>query len=228
MDMVRGYGRGRDLPESAEPLQEGRDGYAAYNDLERAGPESRVVLAHCWAHVRRKYIEAADAYPELSAWAVEAIGELFEVEGQIKKHKQADPEGWEEACRRMRRERSKPACDRLLEWALEHRGRVLPKSKMGRAIGYTLNLWPGLTRFLEDPRVPLDNNAAERALRGVVVGRKNHYGSRSRRGADVAALYYTLFETAKLSGVDPRAYVREAAMRAIREPGTATLPKDLT
>jgi transposase len=61
----------------------------------------------------------------------------------------------------------------LMMWALEHRGRVLPKSKMGKAIDYMLKLWVGLTRFLEDPRIPLDNNAAERALRGVVVGRKN-------------------------------------------------------
>ncbi|MCP4898233.1 MAG: IS66 family transposase [bacterium] len=75
---------------------------------------------------------------------------------------------------------------------------------------------------------PLDNNAAERALRGVVVGRKNHYGSKSKRGTEVAALFYTLFETAKLSGVDPRAYVTLAAKRAIAEHGTVTLPSDLT
>jgi transposase len=67
--------------------------------------------------------------------------------------------------------------------------------------------WTGLTRFLVDPRVPLDNNAAERGLRGPVVGRKNHYGSRSLRGTQVAALFYTLCETAKLAGVDPHAYV---------------------
>ena len=98
---------------------------------------------------------------------------------------------------------------------------------MGKAIKYMLNLWEGLTRFLEDPRVPLDNNGAERALRGVVVGRKNHYGSRSRRGTEVAALFYTLFETAKLSGIDPHAHVLEAAKRAIRKPGTVALRQDL-
>jgi len=85
-----------------------------------------------------------------------------------------------------------------------------------------------LTRFLEDPRIPLDNNAAERALRGVVVGRKNHYGSKSKRGTEVAAILYTLFETAKLSGVDPRTYVTLAAKRAIANPGDVTLPSDLT
>jgi REP element-mobilizing transposase RayT len=77
-------------------------------------------------------------------------------------------------------------------------------------------------------RIPLDNNAAERALRGVVVGRGNHYGSKSKRGTEVAALFYALFETAKLSGVDPRAYVTLAAKRAIAEHGAVTLPSDLT
>jgi hypothetical protein len=105
-------------------------------------------------------------------------------------------------------------------WALEHRGRVLPKSKMGKAIDYILKLWVGLTRFLDDPRIPLDNNAAERALHGVVVGRKNHYGSRSKRGTEVAALFYTLFETAKLSQIDPRSYVTRA-----RHPGDPGSPR---
>ena len=99
---------------------------------------------------------------------------------------------------------------------------------MGKAIAYMLKLWEGLTRFLDDPGVPLDNNGAERALRGVVIGRKNHYGSRSKTGTEVAALFYTLFESAKLRGVDPHAFVLEAAKRAIREPGTVTQPSDLT
>jgi transposase len=91
-----------------------------------------------------------------------------------------------------------------------------------------LSLRPGLTRLLVDPRIPLDNNAAERALRGVVVGRKNHYGSHSKRGAEVAAIPYTLFETAKLAGVDPHRYVLEATRHAIASPGAATLPQDLS
>ena len=130
--------------------------------------------------------------------------------------------------RRIRQESSKPIANDLLTSALEHRGAVLPRSKMGKAIAYMLELWEGLTRFLDDPRIPIDNNAAERALRGVVVGRKNHYGSRSKRGTEVAAIFYTLFETAKLSQVDPRAYVTRAARRAIACPGAVTLPCDLT
>jgi transposase len=84
-----------------------------------------------------------------------------------------------------------------------------------------------LTRFLDDPRVPLDNNPVERALRGVVVVRKNHYGSRSRRGTEVAALLYSLCETAKLLGVEPRTYLLRATYAAIDQPGTVTLPHSL-
>ena len=79
--------------------------------------------------------------------------------------------------------------DRIWQWATVQVG--LPRSEFGKAVRYMLKRWEGLTRFVEDPRVPLDNNAAERALRGPVVGRKNHYGSRSLRGMQVAALFYT-------------------------------------
>ncbi len=79
-----------------------------------------------------------------------------------------------------------------------------------------LGMWKGLVRFLDDPRIPLDNNGTERGLRGVVVGRKNHYGSKSRRGTEVAALFYSLIESAKLAGVEPKAYLRLAVQAALR------------
>ncbi|MGH8630091.1 MAG: IS66 family transposase, partial [Burkholderiales bacterium] len=86
---------------------------------------------------------------------------------------------------------------------------------------------PALTRFVDDSRIPLDNNLTERALRGIVIGRKNHYGSRSLRGTQVAALFYSLIESAKLCGVEPRAYLREATRRAIARPGAVTPPRAL-
>jgi transposase IS66 family protein len=86
----------------------------------------------------------------------------------------------------LRTERSAPLSAAIRAWA--HQPRALPESGLGKAIAYMLGLWPGLTRFLDDPRIPLDTNATERALRGTVIGRKNHYGSRSRRGTEVAAL----------------------------------------
>src|SRR5262249_4326606 len=110
-------------------------------------------------------------------------------------------------------------------WALNQR--VLPESGLGRAIRYMLGMWKGLTLFLDDPRVPIDNNLAERGLRGLVVGRKNHYGSRSKRGTEVAALMYSLIESAKLAGVEPKAYLLRAVRAAIAAPGAVTLPCDL-
>jgi len=211
------------------------DGYGAYQSLKkatRAGPGAPMTWAYCWAHVRRKFLEAEDMYPELSKTAVGLIKELYKIEREVPSIEPGMPADEREQRldlrRKLRHEKSRPKVMALRDWALEHRGLVLPRSKMGKAIEYMLNLWEGLTVFLDDPRVPLDNNAAERALRGVVVGRKNHYGSRSKRGAEVAALFYTLLETAKLSGVDPRAYLRQAAIRAINAPGTVTLPQDLT
>jgi transposase len=85
--------------------------------------------------------------------------------------------------------------------------------------------WDRLTRFLEDARVPLDNNATERGIRGEVVGRRNHFGSKSKRGTEVAATFYTLLETAKLCGVDPARYLREAALADAR--GAVLLPHEL-
>jgi transposase len=206
------------------------DGYTAYQSLARSS--SNFELAHCWAHVRRKFLEAADFNRDLSEQAVRLINTLFAIEREVPR---AGPDATDEEKqrilelrRRVRQERSKPVIKELLEWAGKHDGAVLPRSKLGKAITYMLKLWKGLTLFLEDPRIPLDNNAAERALRGVVVGRKNHYGSKSKRGTEVAALFYTLFETAKLSGVDPRAYVTLAANRAIADHGAVTLPSDLT
>lgn len=109
---------------------------------------------------------------------------------------------------------------------MRQRQRALPQSAFGKAIDHTLGLWPGLARFLDDPSIPLDNNATERALRGVVLGRKNHYGSRSRRGTEVAALCYSLVESAKLVGLEPKAYLCRALEAAVAG-GEIPLPHEV-
>ena len=206
------------------------DGYAVYDALARGSPA--ITPVHCWAHVRRKFLEAESSFPDECGRALSWIGELYAIERQVPHLPRGAPEevtAEATALRsRLRGERSRTIINELREWAYATKPATLPQSSLGKAIEYMLSLWPGLTRFLLDPRVPLDNNAAERALRGVVVGRKNHYGSHSRRGAEVAAIMYTLFESAKLAGVDPHRYVLEATRRAIAAPGTVTLPGDLT
>jgi len=99
---------------------------------------------------------------------------------------------------------------------------VLTSTSFGSAARYAFDNWANLSRFITDARIPLDNNATERGIRGPVVGRKNHYGSKSRRGTEVASTFYTLLETAKLNELNPAAYLVEAVLAARR--GEVLLP----
>jgi transposase len=192
------------------------DDYAAYQTALKLLPGLSIVL--CWSHARRAYVEALDAYPECQQ-ALDLIGKLFEIERDLPDWRVIkDPRLRDAALQKIaevRAAQSKPLADELLNWAREQRG--LPGSKLREAISYTTTNWTGLTRFLTNPRAPLTNNAAERALRGPVVGRKNHYGSKSQRGTEVAALFYSLIESAKLAGVDPVKYMRAAVEASLRE-----------
>ena len=104
---------------------------------------------------------------------------------------------------------------------------ALKTTSLGGAVRYTLGIWDRLTLFLEDPVVWLDNNRTERGLRGPVIGRRNHFGSKSARGTEVAAILYSLVESAKASGVDPISYLTEVATRAQQSPGSVLLPADV-
>ena len=198
------------------------DGYAVYEVLARAGPD--LTLAHCWAHTKRKYDEVADHWPTACAEIQARIGELYAVERLVPRPFPGSAEAQAER-HRLRQERSRPILDQIWHWATVQVG--LPRSDFEKAVRYMVERWPGLTRFVDDPRIPLDNNAIERGLRGPVVGRKNHYGSKSLRGTQVAGHFSTLCETAKLVGVDPHVYLRRVAEAAIAQPGTVTLPETL-
>ena len=203
------------------------DGYGAYEALARAGPG--FTLAHCWAHVRRKFVEAEPHYPAPCTEVLALLGQLYAVERACPPLAVGTSEAERAAALAIRatarREQSAPIVAAIHTWA--HRQRALPESALGKAIAYMLGLWIGLTRFVDDPRIALDNNATERALRGMVLGRKNHYGSRSKRGTEVAALFYSLIESAKLCGVEPKAYLLCATQAALENPGAVTLPHAL-
>jgi transposase len=190
------------------------DGYTGYHALKKQGGSFRI--AHCWAHVRRKFIEAESSAKAQCAEVLDLIGKLYEVERTIT--------GPPEERLAIRNERSRPIVTQIHRWALSTS--CLPQSPLGKAIGYMSSLWQGLSVFLDDANVTLDNNAVERALRGVVVGRKNHYGSRSVRGTEVAAILYSLVESAKLSGLDPDHYLKVAANAAI-DGATIPLPHEV-
>jgi transposase len=171
------------------------DGYVVYSSLAKRYPKLRHVV--CLVHARRKFVECSEAFPEETKRILDLIGELYRIEKEASSI---------EHRRELRQTRSRAVVTEL-ERVLTMTA-ALPGSALEAAIAYTAKRWSKLTVFLDDPRVPLDNNPAERALRGPVVGRKNHYGSKSRRGTEVAAIFYSLLESTKLVGVDPAAYLQ--------------------
>jgi transposase len=180
------------------------DGYSAYDALRKRGGKFR--LAHCWAHVRRKFVEAEPSFPQCKT-VLDLIGQLYAVEREIKNEPPDER-------LRIRQQRSKPLVLEIQRWALAVE--ALPQSGLGKAIAYMGGLWDGLRVFLDDPNVDIDNNGTERSLRGLVLGRNNHFGSRSRHGTEVAALFYSLLESCKLAGVGPHTYLKGAAAAALR------------
>jgi transposase len=198
------------------------DGYQAYPMAVRES-EGNIRLVGCWAHVRRKFIDAEKNNPALAEEALDMIGELYEIESRAR-----DPdEGWKllEWCQKLREEESKPVLNRLKLWSESQS--ALPRSNIGKAIKYMRAMWPRLVLFADHPELWIDNNPTERGIRGPVVGRKNFYGSRSRRGTEVAAMLYTICETAKVCGVNPRDYLRRVVMNDIKSPHTVTLPRPI-
>jgi len=175
-------------------------------------------------NARRKFVEAEQHYPQC-AEAIDLIGELFAIDRET-----ADPTLLDgdakllaiNARQSARSDRAPPILEKLREWCLKQRG--LPKSGLRKAIDYTLGHWKGLTTFLSDPFVPLTNNQTERAMRSVVLGRKNHLGSKSERGTEVAAILYSLVETAYLNGLDPYKYLVEATYAMLEDPTAVPLP----
>jgi transposase len=180
------------------------DGYSAYQALAKRRHDFK--LAHCWAHARRKFVEIEESFPKQAEQALELIRDLYRIE-----HGLQDKPPDERLS--IRQQRAGPVVQQIHRWALEQR--ALPQSPFGKAIGYLGKHWDGLRVFLSDPDVPLDNNQTERAMRSVVLGRKNHFGSRSERGTKVAAMMYSLVETAKINGVDPELYLKLAALESI-------------
>lgn len=169
------------------------DGYGAYTALARR--HQQIRLAFCWAHVRRKFYELAESSP-VAADVLRRIASLYAIEDEIR-GLPADER------RDARDQRSRPIVDDLCRF-LEARGRqVSAKAKLGEAISYALKRWDGLTRFLDDGRIDLDNNAVERTIRPLALNRKNALFAGSDEGGDNWAVIATLIENCKLTGINP-------------------------
>lgn len=173
------------------------DGYSVYQDISPT-----LTNAFCWAHVRRKFIESENSFPEESQEMLDLINKLYKTEKELKDE---PPEKRLE----VRQRESKIIIDAILE-KLHSLSTFLPGSSLRKAVDYTLKLWIGLVVFLDDATVPIDNNEMERTIRGSVVGRKNHYGSKTIKTAEVAAVWYSIVETCKANNVNPRIYILSA------------------
>jgi transposase len=184
------------------------DAYAGFNKLYEAGRKpGPIVEAACWAHARRKFFDLARLNKApIAIEAVERIDALFAIEREING---ASPQ------QRLlaRNEHSQPLVVELETWLRQQRAKLSAKNETAKAIQYSLKLWGALTRFLDDGRLCMSNNAAERALRGIAVGRHNWTFAGSDNGGRRAAAIYTLIETAKLNDVDPQAWLADILAR---------------
>ena len=177
------------------------DGYQGYHKL----PENIRVVG-CWAHARRKFDEALQTLPkEMQKDSPAAIGECYC--SRLFKLEEAFAELTPEERYEKRLEQEKPVLDALLSWANEMQVKTAPKSAMGRAIHYLLEQWPYLTRYLEDGRLELSNNRAERSIKPFVMGRKNWLFANTPGGAQASSVIYSLIETAKENQLDPYRYL---------------------
>ena len=213
--------RGREGPEGILAGFEGTlqcDGYGAY---EGVGVKEKVVRAGCWAHARRGFIEAEDGGDSRASHAIALIKKLFDVEREWKERRaEASKQGGDlsfDTRRDLRQEKSKPLVEALGEW-MNERLDVLPQSPLGKAIGYAQNQWERLERFLDDGRIEIDNNAAERALRPIAVGRKNWLFAGSERGGRAAATFFTVLESSRRNGLNPYDYLKDVLTRLPSHP----------
>ena len=180
------------------------DGYAGFAAVYETG---RIQEAACWAHVRRKFYDLQVAHKSpVAAEAMERIAALYAIEKEIRGCP-ADQR------REARGTRARPLLDSLKQWLEETLGKLSKKSDTALAVRYALSRWESLLRYVDDGRIEIDNNAAERSLRAVALGRKNYLFAGSDAGGERAAAIYSLIGTAKLNGLDPEAYLRNVLSR---------------
>jgi transposase len=194
------------------------DAYAGYDALFAAGA---AVEVGCWAHARRKFYEAQNSDPENALYGLGVIRQLYAVEReaaeQANEQELSRPEV--EALRlRLRQEKSVPPLKSLGEWLEKQAGSALPKSPLGEAVGYARNQWAALQVYTTAGFLEIDNNAAERALRAVAIGRKNYLFFGSDVGGETAAVLYTFTQTCQALGIEPWRYLRNVLDRLPSHP----------
>lgn len=187
----------------------------AFGGYDRLFQDGRIVEAACWSHARRKFYDIHEQQHKLAGTlaheALQRIAAIFAIEADIQGQSP-------EQRAQQRRRRTRPILDELQCWMTSTLAQVSAKSPMALAIGYSVSNWQALTRFADDGRMEAHNNIAERALRGVAIGRKNYLHLGSDGGGERAAVVYSLLGTAKLNGLNPRAYLRHVLERIAEHP----------
>jgi transposase len=185
------------------------DAYAGYDHIYEGG---RIREAGCWAHVRRKFYDLQVAHKSpVAQEALERIGALYAIEDEIRGRPPNER-------REIRQARARPLLESLRAWLESCLTKLSKKSDTTVAVKYALGRWEALTRYAEDGSLEIDNNAAERALRAVALGRKNYLFAGSDAGGERAAALYSLVGTAKLNSLDPDAYLRDVLSRIADHP----------
>lgn len=199
------YQKGRDQSGPKEMLEEflgilQTDGYAAYNQF---GANPGITLGSCMAHVRRKFEQSLENYPDIAQHVMQEIQKLYAVESEIVERKLNEDE-----ILVLRHEKSLPIINGLENYIREKSNHVLPKSAIGMAINYALNLWPRLKVYLDNPKMLIDNNLIENTIRPVALGRKNYLFAGSHQAAQRAAMIYSFLGTCKLNNVEPYSWLK--------------------
>jgi len=185
------------------------DAFSGYDALYRDGS---IIEAGCWAHARRKFYDLHVTRPSaVTAEALERIGALYAIEAEIR-GKPPDER------RQVRQARAQPLLTELQAWLRTTLAMLSRKSDTAEAILYALNRWESFIRYVDDGSIEIDNSAAERALRGVALGRRNYLFAGADSGGERAAAMYTLIGTAKLNGIEPQAYLRHVLEHIAEHP----------
>ena len=190
------------------------DAFSGYQALtrpasasDRVGRGPPLIHAACWAHARRKFYDVFESTKSpIAAEALKRIGELYKIEAEITGQSA-------ETRRAARQNRAVPILDALRDWLTAQRRRLSSKNALAKAIQYALSRWEALTRYAGDGRLAIDNNVAERALRGIAITRKNFLFLGSDVGGERAAILYTVLESAKLNGLDPQTWLADVIDR---------------
>lgn len=205
-------GRSREGPSEILKNHKGylqTDGYGAYDDF---GEKEGITLVHCMAHARRYFEKALGNHKEAAEHALKEIQKLYQIERRCRGGGITGEE------RKQIREEAKPVLENLYNWMVEQYEKMNPSSSLGEALSYTLKRWKGLTHYIKNGDLEIDNNLIENSIRPIAIGRKNYLFAGSHEAAQRAAMMYSLFACCKKKGVNPHEWLIDVLNRISDHP----------